>query len=249
MMLSLAMMVVLFCSCEPEVDGPDSPTTPTTPDTPTMPDNTVVCGETVGEWVDLGLPSGLLWYSVNIGATSPEEYGCYFAWGETCAKETYSWSTYIYGDHSNSKKYTMYKYNTYSGWGTVDNKTILEASDDVATSVLGNGAHIPTYDDWVELLQNTTVHRTYTGNMVYGCEFVAENGNRLFLPAAGICGSSHHDAGTEGQYWSSSLDTVNTWYAKRFKFDKGQNEAQAYYVTGQHRFYGVSVRAVRTSLN
>ena len=94
-LLSL-VMVAMLCSCEPEIDDNNTQTTPTTPDTPNTPTDTVVCGETVGEWVDLGLPSGLLWYSVNLGATSPEQYGDYYAWGETRPKSDYRCSTYRY---------------------------------------------------------------------------------------------------------------------------------------------------------
>ena len=240
-LLSL-VMVAMLCSCEPEVDGPDSPTTPTTPDTPTMPDNTVVCGETVGEWVDLGLPSGLLWYSVNIGATSPEEYGCYFAWGETQAKEEYIWSTYSYCTVDADGRLS-----TFTKYDTVDNKTVLEASDDVATVVLGTGARIPTYDDWHELWSNiTTVERTEQ-NGVNGMKITAANGQSLFLPAAGYFrdGSSLYGAGSVGSYWSSSL----CWPGSINAASIGFNPAGGPSGGGCSRHYGFSVRAVRAIQN
>ncbi|MBO5975012.1 MAG: hypothetical protein J6P95_04780, partial [Paludibacteraceae bacterium] len=75
------------------------------------------------EWVDLGLPSGLRWATCNVGATKPEEYGNYYAWGETSPKTTYSWSTYKWCNGSGD---TMTKYCTDSDYGTVDNKTVLD---------------------------------------------------------------------------------------------------------------------------
>ena len=81
------------------------------------------------EYVDLGLPSGLLWATCNVGATKPEEYGDYFAWGETEPKSTYNWSTYKYCNGSST---SLTNYCTNSSYGTVDNKTILEAADDAA---------------------------------------------------------------------------------------------------------------------
>ena len=107
-------------------------------------------GTTSGEWVDLGLPSGLLWYSVNLGAAAPEHYGDYYAWGETKTKEDYSWSTYAYGSASN--QLTKYCNNSEYGLdGYTDNLTTLQSSDDAATAVIGKGARIPTKDEWQEL--------------------------------------------------------------------------------------------------
>lgn len=208
----------------------------------------VSCGETHGEWVDLGLPSGLLWYSVNIGASSPEQYGCYFAWGETQTKEVYDLydlDTYTYGDYDSATcTHTIYKYNTKEWYGTVDNKTVLEASDDVATAVLGAGARMPTHDDWVELRDNTTGEWTEQ-NGVNGWKFTATNGQSLFLPAAGDRdGSSLKYAGTDGYYWSSSLRTDVPLAALGFDF--GSNGS----VMGNYvRYLGLSVRAVRASQN
>ena len=107
------------------------------------------------QWVDLGLPSGLLWADRNVGASSPEVYGNYYAWGETAPKEVYNWNTYAHGKTSR----TLTKYCTVSNYGRngfTDNLTTLEASDDAATVNIGGGARTPTDDDWQELLDNTT---------------------------------------------------------------------------------------------
>ena len=109
------------------------------------------------EWVDLGLPSGLLWANCNLGATSPEEYGDYYAWGETRPKEVYSWSAYKYCTvDAEGDLLTLTKYNFSADYGTPDSLFTLEAMDDAATAALGNGARMPTSADWEELIRNTT---------------------------------------------------------------------------------------------
>ena len=80
------------------------------------------------EWIDLGLPSGLKWATCNVGAKTPEEYGDYFAWGETEPKDYYDWSTYKWCDGSSNAMMTKYCDDYF--YGSVDNKTVLEASDD-----------------------------------------------------------------------------------------------------------------------
>ena len=238
-----ALGTFVLSSCEPEIDDNNTQTTPTTPDTPTNPDNPVLCGETIGEWVDLGLPSGLLWYSVNIGATTPEGYGEHFAWGERHVKDTFSWATYIYGDYDSvTRTYTMYKYNTNESNGTIDNRTVLEALDDVATAVLGAGARTPTYDDWIELKNNT--YGVWTEqNGVNGWKLTATNGQNLFLPAAGhLYDSRLGNAGCAGHYQSSSLATEYTDREMSITFDPYK-----LCKSDEPRRFGLSVRAVRDS--
>ena len=138
-------------------------------------------------YVDLGLPSGLLWAACNVGANAPEEYGDYFAWGETQPKDVYNWSTYQYCMGSNN---TLTKYCTdpnYGYNGFTDNLTILLPEDDAATANWGNGWRMPTKEEWQELLDNTTVTWTQQ-NGVNGRLFTGSNGNSLFLPAAGRWG-------------------------------------------------------------
>ncbi|MBR5650796.1 MAG: hypothetical protein IKW93_01060 [Bacteroidales bacterium] len=183
------------------------------------------------DYVDLGLPSSLLWATCNVGANAPEECGDYFAWGETAPKDVYSWSTYQYYDGGNLVKYT----------GS-DGLTTLLPEDDAATANLGNGWRMPTKEEWQELYQNTTNTWT-TQNGVNGRLFTAPNGNSLFLPAAGYrWGGYLYYVGSDGYYWSSSLYTdspVNAWY---FYFTSG-----GYVMDGYYRGYGLSVRAVRSA--
>ena len=108
---------------------------------PQVADVTFSENETGYEWVDLGLPSGTLWATCNVGANSPEEYGDYFAWGETQTKNVYNWGVYrLCGGSQN----TMKKYCTNSSYGMVDNLTALESEDDAATVNWGSEWQTPT---------------------------------------------------------------------------------------------------------
>ena len=204
-------------------------------------------GTTSVQWVDLGLPSGLLWADRNVGAESPEDYGNYYAWGETAPKEVYDWSTYAYGnDDHNLTKYSTDSYYgpNYSPNSFTDNLTTLEASDDAATVNIGGKARMPRDYEWQELKDNTTSTWT-TQNGVYGCLLTGSNGKSIFLPAAGNrCESSLLNAGEYGIYWSGTLDMDNPSYAWYFIFGSG-NQSMYY----DYRVFGFSVRAVRDSQN
>ena len=198
-------------------------------------------GGTNHEYVDLGLPSGTLWATCNVGATKPEDYGDYFAWGETQPKDYYDWSTYKWckGDRYQLTKYCNdYEYG-YNGFA--DNLTILQSGDDAATANWGSGWRTPTEGQWQELEDNTTSEWT-TRNDVYGRVFYS-NGQSLFLPAAGHCWHNGLDYdGTYGDYWSSSLRTDGPDYAWIFHFDSDR-----YSVGGNFRESGQPVRPVRTA--
>ena len=199
-------------------------------------------------YVDLGLPSGLLWATCNVGADNPEDYGDYFAWGETQPKSTYNWSTYQYsngGFYNNWGGFMPYltKYCTDSNYGYngfIDNLTTLLPEDDAATANWGGDWRMPTKEEWQELYQNTT-HTWTTQNGVNGRLFTAANGNSLFLPAAGdrwVGGL--YNAGSGGYYWSSSLITDSPSNAWGLYFDSGDTDVRNSYYRG----YGFSVRPV-----
>lgn len=192
------------------------------------------------DWVDLGLPSGLLWATRNVGATSPEDYGDYFAWGETTTKSTYYWSNYNYCN-GGYDQLTKYCFNSEYGYnGFTDNLTILQSGDDAATA--NYGGRTPTSAEWQELINNTTIEWT-TQNGVNGRRFTGSNGNSLFLPAAGYFdGSSLTYAGTGGYYWSSSLYTGSPNVACYFAF---RSDYQSAGFSGRDN--GHSVRAVRSA--
>jgi hypothetical protein len=191
-------------------------------------------------YVDLGLPSGTLWATCNVGANSPEEYGDYFAWGETAPKSDYSLSTYKYckGFYD-----TMTKYCTESYYGTVDNKTELEPSDDAATVNWGSDWQIPSREQRAELINSNYTTTTWTTlNGKYGRKITSKsNGNSIFLPAAGCRdATSLIDAGSDGYYWSRSLDAGNSGSACSLYFDSSKIG------TGScSRYSGQSVRPVR----
>ena len=160
------------------------------------------------EAVDLGL--SVKWATCNVGATTPEGYGDYFAWGETVEKSNYDWSTYKYCNGSNT---TLTKYCTSSSYGTVDNKTTLELTDDAARVNWGGSWRMPTSAEQQELLDNCTWTWT-TQSGVNGYRVTGSNGNSIFLPSAGSChGTSVNSIGTYGRYWSSSLNSVSNYYA------------------------------------
>ena len=184
------------------------------------------------EYVDLGL--SVKWATCNVGASKPEDYGDYFAWGETSTKSTYKSSTYKW---CNGTETTLTKYNTSSSTGTVDNKTQLDLSDDAARANWGGSWRMPTDTELTELREQCTWRWT-TQNGVKGCKVTSKsNGNSIFLPAAGYReGSSHLHAGSRGTYWSSSLRTGYAWYVN-LGFD-------GVYRRSNSRRFGFTVRPV-----
>lgn len=156
------------------------------------------------EYVDLGL--SVKWATCNVGATKPEEYGNHFAWGETQPKSTYDWSTYKWGSPE-----SITKYNTSSSFGTVDNKTVLEAADDAATANWGGAWRMPTDAELTELRGYCTWIWT-SQNGVYGYKVTSKKSGytnkSIFLPAAGwLVDTAPDNVDDAGYYWSSSLGT------------------------------------------
>ena len=187
-------------------------------------------------YVDLGLPSGLKWATCNVGANSPEEYGDYFAWGETQPKDYYDWCTYKY---CNGSYRTMTKYCVVSYCGTVDNKTTLEFTDDAARVNWGGKWRMPTKAEQDELKSNCTWTWT-TQNGVKGYKVTSKiNGNSIFLPAASSRRYDDLIAGSGGNYWSSSLSTDYSDLAYFVYFNSG-----GVGLSGSGRYEGHSVRAV-----
>ena len=197
------------------------------------------------EYVDLGLPSGTLWATCNVGASSPEDYGDYFAWGETAPKDLYDWSTYKWRNGSYT---TLTKYCTRSDYGYngfVDNKTELDPEDDAATVNWGPSWRMPTTEQQRELCEKCSSVWT-TQNGVNGRLFTGPNGNTLFLPAAGYrWRRSLLNAGSRGLYWPRTLYDGSPEYAYRLYFDSGYVSWGSY----GYRSNGHTVRAVRVSQN
>ena len=177
--------------------------------------------------IDLGLPSGTKWACCNVGASTPEEYGNYYAWGETSPKSVYSWDTYQYGSSSSN---------------VVDiGSDIAGTGYDAATANWGTPWRMPTRTQCEELRDKCT--STWTSqNGVNGRKFVSPNGGTIFLPAAGHRwdGELLH-AGSYGFYWSSTLDEGFPGDAWSLYFS---SEGVRVY-DGDYRFFGLSVRPVR----
>lgn len=181
------------------------------------------------KFVDLGLPSGLLWAKTNVGATSSVANGDYFAWGETNPKSTYTWDTYKWG--SNTSKYNF-----------LDGKTTLDAEDDAATVNWGAPCRMPDSSDFQELYNKCdwSWKSNYIG--VNGYLVTGPNGRTIFLPASGDRSyGALNGHGSFGNYWSRSLHSDNAYCAHYLAFYSGY----IYPLDGGHnRNDGYTVRPV-----
>ena len=215
------------------------------------------------DWVDLGL--SVKWATANVGASKPQDYGNYYAWGETTTKGTYNWSTYKYanGDYDELTKYCSDSY--YGKDGFTDSKTTLDLSDDAAYVNWGGKWRMPTkaqqdelrnqcYWVWTESYNNSNVK----GYIVYKAKTSSDKGVKIyedetpsssyklsdahiFLPAAGYrYGGGLNLAGSIGYYWSSSLYTDYPLLAWIVGFGSGNVMSSGDVL----RYYGQSVRAV-----
>jgi len=179
-------------------------------------------------WVDLGL--SVLWAAYNVGATSPEEYGGYYAWGETETKSNYTFETYKYG-------YGDYEF-THIG------DDISGTQYDVATVKWGADARMPRKDEIIDLVEKCTwASATYNG--VRGVRVTGPNGNSIFLPFAGYRGGTDiYDEGAGGYYWSGTLDGDYEYDAYGFGLYMNDGGLDYYWGGGGYRVIGLSVRPV-----
>ena len=168
----------------------------------------------VPDVVDLGLSSGTLWATCNIGASSPEEYGDYFAWGETTPKSKYDWNSYKFGNGSSFSKYN-----------SADESTELELEDDAAYVILGKDWRMPTHIEELELV-NECSWESVNINGISGYIITGPNGNSIFMPRGGLYDGTDYDCdGTKlssvnygGWYWSSTLNAKGSAYAQGLCF-------------------------------
>lgn len=187
------------------------------------------------EGVDLGLPSGLKWATCNVGATKPEEYGKYYAWGEVEEKENYTWETYKWCNGSDN---TMTKYCSEEDYGIVDNKAFLDPEDDVAQLEWGGRWRMPTSNDLRELIENCEWIRT-TLNNIHGYKVTGTNGNSIFLPSAGYRkGTEFCAVDLNGYYWSASVSTSCC------AVELGMQDEDSYCTNSDNRCLGLTVRPV-----
>ena len=217
-------------------------------------DKTSEPSASVPEAIDLGLPSGLKWASFNLGASKPEEFGDYYAWGET---EPYYWSleplTWKEDKESGydlssyqwcmGTFYSMTKYcaNSEYGYnGFSDNKTFLDKEDDAASTRLGGKWRIPTPEEQLELLEDCS-WKEITVNGVRGYNVTGPNGNSIFLPyGACLIGTELRDVGSYCNYWSSSYKTnVANYNACSISLKTWERD-----IVNTPRYYGLPIRPV-----
>ena len=192
------------------------------------------------DYVDLGLPSGTLWATCNVGSDTPEGYGDYFAWGETQPKTYFDWNTYKFSDVDSENNIRLTKYNTNSDFGIVDSLSTLEIKDDAATSQWGSGWCLPTLEQWEELRNNTTGIWTVR-NGSSGFLFTANNGRCLFLPATTIASPYTEEVShLSGSYWSNLLYSNSPHFAWAFCF----HIDGIYDIYRTDRYHGMAVRPV-----
>ena len=193
------------------------------------------------EWVDLGLPSSLLWATMNVGANAEEEYGNYYAWGEIAPKIDYSWATYKYanGDYNKLTKYCNDASKGNNGY--TDELAVLELTDDAAHANWGGNWRMPTNNEVKELLYTCTwTWVTYKG--FNGCKVTGRNKKSIFLPATGyLRGTELYSRDSYGNYQSSTLSSSGPCYVFFFGFG---SEEDNHGWSEFYRYYGRSVRAV-----
>jgi hypothetical protein len=199
--------------------------------------------------VDLGLPSGNLWASHNIGAKKYYEAGYYFAWGEIQPSDTYAWRNYMWGGYDSNNKPYVNKYTNAEG------TTTLTAADDAATANWGEEWSMPTKEDFEELIANTTVtaghdNETHT---VLGLTFKAKNASNkaIFIPVAGFYDGEKIYWGEEYlhcNYWTSQLSSADI-SALLFSCDvssSGENpETPVISIEKDSRCLGLPIRPVK----
>lgn len=186
--------------------------------------------ENVHEWVDLGL--SVKWATCNVGASNPSDYGGYYAWGETNTKSRYDWNNCFDCLDSTGDKWGTYK---------IGGRTRITSTSrhDTVRENWGGKWRMPTDAEIEELLSRCTWTWT-TVNGHHGYRVTGENGNSIFLPAAGYhYGTVSDCVGEIGSYWSSSISSTVSYCASSLYFRSGSHYSNYY-----NRSYGLSVRPV-----
>ena len=190
-------------------------------------------------YVDLGLPSGTLWATCNVGANKPTDYGFYFQWGDTIG-----YNDDQVGKDEGQKRFLYDDYRWYSGGKVtkyITYGTTLELEDDAANAHMGGDWHMPSPDQIQELLDNATITWT-TQDGTRGITFTSKKctSKSIFIPAAGFAfDGSVLSSGTEAGVWTSMLDTDDVYGGQYLYFYSG-----SIYLCSNFRYYGFSVRGV-----
>ena len=208
------------------------------------------------DWVDLGLPSGTLWATCNIGAEKPEDYGDYFAWGDTyVGNRAYNWYYYLHCDNSDDELTRYCIHADFGKNGYIDNLTTLGYNDDVASYKWDNRYwQMPSEAQMRELASPQYISKSWlTRNGVHGVKFTSKtNGNFIFLPAAGYRADTPGFYGIErlldeeeaGYYWTRELNSFDSRNAN-LMIITSEGSYTSFPYEGMSRCYGMSVRAVR----
>lgn len=227
-----------------------------------FPNGTNVIGENVSwedydpyighEYVDLGLPNGLKWATMNLGATTPEDFGNYYAWGEVIGyskdeNHLFNWENYKWCNGSST---SLTKYCVLSSFGTIDNKTELDPEDDAAIVNWGGSWRMPTQEEFKELLRNCTCTWA-TKNGVEGISVASQvTGSSIFLPAVRYRRDNIYNGDGrffEGCYWCSSIRTDDyNCCAEDFYifYDKTNPSRIERHYGSIERYLGIPIRAV-----
>lgn len=194
------------------------------------------------EYVDLGLPSGILWAKCNIGADTETDAGLYFQWGDTRGytadqvgvDKIFNWDNYTFGTRDNLTKYN-----------STDGLTTLQLADDAAYANMGEDWRMPTKEEYQELIDNTISEwvTDYNGTGVSGRLFAGTNGNALFLPAVGIAFDDMIFLSYSGSYWTASLNQEYAFESYNLYIIGGEDEDLDIYSI--NRFIGFSIRGVK----
>ena len=198
------------------------------------------------EWVDLGLPSGTLWATCNIGANSPEEVGDFFAWGDTEPKTGYTWGVYQF---CNGSENTLTQYCAQSEWGNegfTDELTELLPEHDAATANWGSSWQMPSLEQVQELCTCSSITTSLNG--VTGRKIFSRLDPQnvwIFLPNTGWRQGRNRNQGSYGFYWGRTLYSSNSNYAtgiyttnSNLNADNGPNDPNK-------RCYGRPIRPVK----
>ena len=203
------------------------------------------------EYVDLGLPSGLKWAACNLGATSPEQPGDYYAWGETEPKERYDWDSYKQSksvtNADGTSYYNLTKYCTDAEKGLdgfTDGKTQLEPVDDAATVKLGSPWRMPTEAEVKEFVEGCTWTKETVNDTPCLRATSKANGKSIVICSAGVIdGSDYATQGSFTGFWTSSLSPSRSFIGEAFS-ESGRKTLNPG-VGGWSRRVGFPVRAVR----
>lgn len=190
------------------------------------------------QYVDMGLDSGTLWATCNVGASTPDAYGDYYAWGETVEKDYYTWSTYLWG----SSRTTLTRYCRDAAYGNVDGQSRLLPADDIARQYMGSHWQMPTWEQYDELNDRyNTIWAAETYNGVKGYRVYSRvNGESIFFPFSGYR--------SEEKLCNRTIDLF-VWMSETYRL--ADDVAYGYFVGSSYRGWayrdrslGAAVRAV-----